>query len=159
MSASSAKYRAALSSLLTGDLWTSDSEEGLRPEQAALHLASVQAKALLLAVDNEEGESERPGTGGGWLYGHKWTRNDTLTMLSGLVSFLEGSRVVLEQMRDFGGAKFVPSGHRIGCYPDPEVVSAESEQAFEAACRANASIAASDAEPCTCEANEGEARP
>lgn len=152
MSAHSARYRAALSSLLTGDLWTSDSEEGLRPEQAALHLASVQAKAVLLAIDNEQGASDRgPGA---WEYGHRWTRNDTLAALAGLVSFLEGSRVVLEEMRDFGGPKFVPSGDRVGCYPHPAAVAAESDRAFEAACRANA--VPSEAEPCTCEVDEQE---
>ncbi|MGC4088313.1 MAG: hypothetical protein QM756_10520 [Polyangiaceae bacterium] len=87
----------ALSRLLTGGLFVEEDNNGITPEQAALHIAGVQAKALLLALGQTDG-----GTDEGWGHDHKWTNRDSIAMAVWLTTFLQDASVVIAKLRERG---------------------------------------------------------
>ena len=92
------RFASDLSRLLTGNLSTTDDDVYTSPENAMLHVAAAQCKAILIAAASEKIETNSGGSRG-WCSDHKFTMADLEAALGGLTTFLESGRHLLENMR------------------------------------------------------------
>jgi hypothetical protein len=90
-------FVAALASLMGGGLHVQESD-GIRAEQALIHVAGAQLKAIMIALAMT-GAEEDLGFQEGWPLEESFTVNDTLAAMSGVVTMLQSSRHVLHQLR------------------------------------------------------------